>query len=188
MKVLFHVCCGPCSMEPCRKLKEDGHSVTGFFYNPNIHPYTEMALRLDAVKAAFGKMGLELAVPPYDMERFFAELRGVYTVPERCRACWRMRLEAAAEFARKNGFDLFTTSLLISPYQDQGIIRKLGEDAAARSGIGFFYKDFRGLFRASQDRARAEGLYRQKYCGCVFSERERFDKKRSGRCSKSIIT
>ncbi len=176
MKVLFHVCCGPCAIEPIRTLIEEGNEVTGFFYNPNIQPYSEMVRRLDAVRGLFLNRKWTLIEHNYDMNRYFTVMDGSYDAGNRCRKCWHMRLLETAAFAARNGFDAFTTTLLISPYQDYEAIGKIGNDIVSDTGVEFLFRDFRELFRGSQKIAREEGLYMQKYCGCLFSERERFDK------------
>ena len=173
----MHICCAPCSIYPYKELTENKtDSVVGFFYNPNIHPYTEYNLRKDSVEEYSKKTGLEVIFHKYDIENFFRQVSGHERFRERCQVCWRMRLEETAGYAAKNNFNFFTTTLLVSPYQDQDAIRQIGSDISAHSGVNFIYKDFRSGFRASQEEAKKEALYRQRYCGCVFSERERYEK------------
>ena len=177
MKILLHICCAPCSIHPYRELKlKDTDSIAGFFYNPNIHPYTEYQKRKNAIKDYSGKTGFPVTIHKYDTENFFKALSGNEKAPGRCRICWRMRLEETASFAKENRFDAFTTTLLVSPYQDQDKLREIGVDISKKFGLEFLYKDFRNGFRFSQQEAKEKSLYRQKYCGCVFSEKERYKK------------
>jgi len=178
MKLLLHICCAPCSIHPYRQFSLNNRdSITGFFYNPNIHPFTEYARRKDALLDYSKNEKIEVVFHKYDMENFFREISGSEAPPARCGVCWRMRLLETAVFAKKNGFDAFSTTLLVSPYQDQGNLKRIGQDISRKTGIEFLYRDFRDGFRASQDEARGSKLYRQKYCGCIYSEKERFEKK-----------
>ena len=167
-------------MHPYEELK-DSDSIVGFFYNPNIHPYLEYKQRKAALEDYSKKTGFDVVFHKYDIENFFREISGNEEFGSRCKICWRMRLEETANFAKKNGFDTFTTTLLVSPYQDQDQIKQMGKDISRRVGVDFLYRDFRGGFRAAHDEAGRIGLYRQKYCGCVFSERERYEKVKSQR-------
>lgn len=174
MRILLHACCGPCAVAPVARLREQGHEVTGFWYNPNIHPYTEYRQRLDALREFAAEENLPLIChDDYDLEGYLAQAAGK-GVPERCRVCYRMRLEAAADAAKTGGFDAFSTSLLVSPYQQHDLLREVGEQAGRRAGIPFLYQDFRGDYRRGRQRAKELGLYRQQYCGCIFSEKERY--------------
>lgn len=176
MRLLLHICCAPCMIYCVQSLRGQGHQIEGFFYNPNIHPFTEYNLRRKAVEQKANSWGLKVDFQCYDMERFFRQIHFKETPPQRCHTCWHMRLRKAAQLAHRNKFDGFTTTLLISPYQDQQAIRGIAEKIAQEEGIDFYYRDFREGFRESQAVAKQEGFYRQKYCGCVFSERERFQK------------
>ena len=177
MRILLHICCAPCSIHPYRELKStDTDSISGFFYNPNIHPFTEYQERKKALEDYSRKTGFPVVFHKYDVENFFREVSGNEALLTRCRICWRMRLEETANFAKNNGFDGFSTTLLVSPYQDQEEIKRLGMDVSKRCGVNFLYKDFRSGFRSSQQEARQKGLYCQKYCGCIFSEKKRYEK------------
>ncbi len=169
----MHVCCGPCSIHPLIALKEEGYDVTGFFYNPNIHPEEEFKRRRDAISNFADKHSFNVLYFDYLPEDFFTKVSPALQKPERCLGCWELRLRKAALFAREHKFDNFTTTLLISPYQDQLKIREIGEYVAREEGMGFFYRDFREGFRDSQNKARELGLYRQRYCGCIYSKIER---------------
>lgn len=173
MKLLLHICCAPCAIHPFEDLRKQGFDITGLFYNPNIHPFTEYNNRKKAVESYSKKHKFPVIFHKYDVEDFLRRISGNTSLPVRCELCWRMRLEEAAHFGAKNGYNSFTTTLLVSPYQDQEKIRKIAEEISEKYSISFFYKDFRGGFRPAQDRARKDNIYRQKYCGCIFSQRER---------------
>lgn len=173
MKILLHICCGPCALYPLRTLRKAGHDVTGFFYNPNIHPYQEYARRLEAVQEMAGMEALSLIVrDDYDLEGFLAN---VAPAPEkRCGYCYASRLETAAATAAGQGFEAFTSSLLYSRHQRHDEIRVLGEQAAKRYGTNFYYEDFRPGWQEGIRLSKEMGLYRQQYCGCIYSEKERY--------------
>ena len=176
MKTLLHICCAPCANQPIEVLRADGLEVTGFWYNPNIHPFTEYRARRNTVREYAGVIELPL------IERNDYGLRPfVRTVAEdiehRCVKCYEMRLFETARQAQEGGFDSFTSSLFISPYQQHELMREVAERAAHEYGVEFLYRDLRPYFRAGQDFAREHGFYMQKYCGCVFSEEERYLKK-----------
>lgn len=176
MKLLFHCCCGPCAVACTENFITEGITPVLFWYNPNIHPSTEYRNRLGALSALAAAKNLELkTIAEYGLRYFLKQTENKTEKPEasvrdRCTICYRMRLTKTAEYAAENGFDTFSTSLLISPYQQHDTIRLLGEEIAAQYNLNFFYRDFRPLFRQGQTEARALGLYMQKYCGCIFSE------------------
>lgn len=173
MKLLIHICCGPCATYPLKTLSEAGHDVRGFFYNPNIHPLVEFRLRLESARKMLGTMDVPADVcEEYDIEEYFR--RVAFRESERCAACYHLRLDKAARAAAKGGFDAFTTSLLVSPYQKHELIRDIGRSAGIEHGIEFYYEDFRPGWSETRAMSREMELYRQKYCGCIFSERERF--------------
>jgi len=181
MKLLLHICCGPCAIYPIKELlNAKFKEVRGFFYNPNIHPPSEYKRRKDTLLKAAENTGFEIIFPDYKMEEYFRFIfsnnagDGFKPSPaERCSLCWELRLLKSADYAKDNGFDAFTTTLLISPYQNHEKIVTIGEKIARAKGVGFYYQDFRPGFKAAQEQAKKENLYRQKYCGCVFSELER---------------
>ena len=173
MKILLHTCCGPCALYPLRTLRSAGHDVTGFFYNHNIHPYQEYCLRRDAViqMAELESMPLILR-DDYDLEGF---LSNVAAAPElRCSYCYASRLRATAQVAAEEGFDAFTAALLYSRYQKHDEIRLLGEQIGREFGVLFYYEDFRPGWQDGIRLSRESGLYRQQYCGCIYSEKERY--------------
>jgi predicted adenine nucleotide alpha hydrolase (AANH) superfamily ATPase len=173
MKILLHICCGPCALYPLRTLRAAGHSVTGFFFNHNIHPYQEYARRLGAVREMAAHETLPIIIrDEYDLEGFLAN---VAAAPEkRCNYCYASRLAAAADAAVELGFEAFTASLLYSKYQRHEEIRELGERAAQKRGISFYYEDFRPGWQEGIRLSKELGLYRQQYCGCIYSEKERY--------------
>ena len=181
MNVLLHICCGPCSIVPVERLKEQGHTLTGLFYNPNIHPYSEWRLRADTLESLATKKHLDVIFErDYDLEGFLERTLPCSRPAERCRLCYRMRLEKAARLASETHAGAFTSTLLVSPYQRHDVIREEAEALSLQYGVPFLYQDFRPEFRAGMTEAKALGLYTQPYCGCVFSERERFERRRKG--------
>jgi predicted adenine nucleotide alpha hydrolase (AANH) superfamily ATPase len=173
MKILLHTCCGPCSIYPLQKLAESGHNITGFFYNHNIHPYQEYQRRLEAVREFAAAKGLEMICrDEYNLEEFL--LAVAQNPDQRCTYCYFSRLEAAAEKAAELGFDAFTSSLLYSRYQNHETIRTAGEKAGERHGVMFYYEDFRPGWQEGIRLSKEMGLYRQQYCGCIYSEKERY--------------
>lgn len=176
MKLLLHICCACCSIFPVEKLKERGVEVTGFFFNPNIHPYLEYKKRLETLKQYSEKTGLNVIYrDDYLLEDF---LRNVsHRVNERCQYCYSLRLETVAREAKARNFDQFSTTLLQSPHQDHSLILETGERVGKEVGIPFYYEDFRQGWKRGLEVSKALGLYRQQYCGCIYSEKERFSGK-----------
>ncbi len=173
MKFLLHICCAPCAVYPVEVLREAGHRVHGFFFNPNIHPYQEFARRRAALKDYADRLGLPVIWDDrYDLEGFLRLV--AFREKERCRFCYHLRLTAAARVARGGKFEAFTTTLLYSKYQEHELIRELGQEVGREVGVSFYYQDFREGWARGRDQARELGLYRQQYCGCIFSERDRF--------------
>ena len=173
MKTLLHICCAPCANQPIEILRTDGMEVTGFWYNPNIHPVTEYRARRNCLEEYAKTIDLPILMKNDYALRPFVRADDI---AGRCVKCYEMRLFEAARMAKEGGFDAFTSSLFISPYQKHELMREVAERAAAEYGVTFLYRDFRPYFRAGQDFAREHGFYMQKYCGCVFSEEERYIK------------
>ncbi len=175
MKILLHICCANCAIYPLERLKEREAEVTGFFFNPNIHPYQEYQKRLESLKQYSERIGLKMIYrDEYLLEEF---LRNVsHREKERCRYCYSIRLEATAQEAKRNGFDQFSTTLLQSTHQDHALIKETGERIAHEIGIPFYYEDFRQGWKKGVEVSKTMGLYRQQYCGCIYSEKERFMK------------
>ena len=173
MKLLLHICCAPCANMPIDALLDAGHDLTGFWYNPNIHPFTEYRSRRNCLREYAEKIGLPLVEQDdYGLRPFCRAVAD--DIDGRCVKCYEMRLRRTAEVAKAQGFDAFTSSLFISPYQQHELLRDAAYRAAEEVGVQFLYEDFRPMFRDGQTRARELGFYIQKYCGCVFSEQERY--------------
>jgi predicted adenine nucleotide alpha hydrolase (AANH) superfamily ATPase len=219
MKLLLHCCCAPCTVECAAAFLEEGLRPALFWYNPNIHPFTEYRSRREALAGYAQAMDLPLeTIDEYGLRPFLAAVRqdaavrqesgnprkaardetadrdgtpggaaesgGVVPRPERCARCYRMRLEKTAARAAEDGCDAFSTTLLISPWQRHDLVMETAEAAARKQGVRFLYRDFRPRFRKGQAGARERGLYMQKYCGCVFSEEERYLPRSSGTMEK----
>ena len=176
MKTLLHICCAPCANQPIEVLRTDKIQVTGFWYNPNIHPFTEYRSRRNCLREYASAIELPLIEKDdYGLRPFVREVAA--DIEGRCVKCYEMRLFETARMAAEGGFDSFTSSLFISPYQNHDLMREVAERAAKENGVEFLYRDFRPYFRDGQNFAREHGFYMQKYCGCVFSEQERYLKK-----------
>ena len=191
MNILFHICCSNCATYPFKMLREENHNLTGFWFNPNIHPFEEYGLRFDSLKLLEDRWLMDICyaeeyspdeyfslfdMNAHDAQDFISGGSGIkenLKSPQRCKACYALRLEKTAEEAGKRGFEAFSSTLLISPFQDFDQIVTLGMELAGRYGISFFYRDFRPFFRDSVVLSKELGLYRQKYCGCIFSKAER---------------
>ena len=173
MKTLLHICCAPCANMCIDSLRQEGMEVSGFWYNPNIHPFTEYRARRNCLRDYALSIHLPLLEKnDYGLRPFVREVAA--DIDNRCIKCYEMRLFEAAKTAKEQGFDAFTSSLFISPYQKHELMKEVAERAADEYHIAFAYRDFRPLFRQGQERARELGFYMQKYCGCVFSEEERY--------------
>lgn len=174
-RVLLHICCGPCATYTVSRLREQGFAVTGFWYNPNIHPWQEHERRRESLARFAEQVALPLVFQPgYEMPAFLRLVAGRERFRRRCAICYALRLRAVAQQARAEGFDAFTTTLLISPYQEQELIRRIGEYLAGREGVRFYFEDFRKGWAERGRLTRQYDLYRQQYCGCVYSEWERY--------------
>ncbi|MFA4992653.1 MAG: epoxyqueuosine reductase QueH [Candidatus Omnitrophota bacterium] len=173
MKILLHICCGPCLIYPLKRLNDQCFKVKGFYYNPNIHPAAEFDRRKDAVMGLSKDLQFEVESPEYMPSEFSQAIGTNLRAPGRCASCWGLRLRKTALYAKENGFEAFTSTLLVSPYQDQGILKQIGSQAAKEAGIDFYYEDFRVGFRQAHEEAKSKGIYCQKYCGCSYSELER---------------
>lgn len=157
-KLLLHTCCGPCTTYVYDQLQSADFEVKGFFYNPNIHPQSEYERRLLTMEHYATAVGLKVI---YDREEDPA------LKPEDCEKCYRVRLLKTAQYAVRLGFDCFSTTLLISPYQKHDLLKETGEKIALEIGVKFYYNDFRPGFAESRRMSKALKLYMQKYCGCV---------------------
>ena len=175
MKVLLHICCAPCVIYPLKTLRLEGFEVMGFFYNRNIHPYQECQQRENALKTYAEHVDLEVIYQDgYDMETFLQNV--VSREQNRCTYCYHDRLKTAAEIARHGKFDYFTSTLLQSKFQEHDTIRSIGESLAKSYGTPFLYRDFRKGWKDGVETSKRLNMYRQQYCGCIYSEKERFFK------------
>ena len=176
MKTLLHICCAPCANMPIEVLRTDGIEVAGYWYNPNIHPFTEYRSRRNCVQDYAKVIQLQLILKDeYGLRPFVREVAD--DIEGRCVKCYEMRLFDTARQAAEGGFDSFTSSLFISPYQNHELMREVAERAAKEYNVEFLYRDFRPYFKEGQEKARELEMYIQKFCGCVFSEQERYLKK-----------
>jgi len=183
MKILLHICCANCAIYPLERMKEKGNEAVGYFFNPNIHPYQEYQKRLDALKKYSESSGWKVIYrDEYLLEEFLKSVSS--RVEERCQYCYSLRLEAAAREAKDRAFDQFSTTLLQSTHQNHAKIKETGERIAQEVGIPFYYEDFRQGWKRGVEVSKAMGLYRQQYCGCIYSEKERFMQKVEGGRSK----
>lgn len=197
LRLLLHVCCAPCSSATLERLQER-FDVDFLFYNPNIEPVEEFEKRAAEVRRFVGAFrpdgGVRVITDDYDHGAFEAIARGREDIPERgerCRLCYELRMRRAALYAREHGYDCFTTSLSISPHKSSRWINEIGEALEKELGIPFVYSDFKkkdGYHRSIQLSAEY-GLYRQDWCGCVYSrrERERQKKEREERGADSLL-
>ncbi|MBI4682937.1 MAG: epoxyqueuosine reductase QueH [Nitrospirae bacterium] len=206
MNILLHICCSNCSLYPVKILRSEKHDFTGFWFNPNIHPYEEHNSRLDSLKRLASEWKFDVSYmeeykPGEYLEMFnlpdaillnaglsssngsngLSDLSGlnVPPPPERCKACYQLRLEKTAEHAREKGFDAFSTTLLISPYQNFEQIVSTGKELAEKYNVLFHINDYRPHFWDAMALSKELGLYRQKYCGCIFSREERVKESKS---------
>ena len=176
MKTLLHICCAPCANQCIDVLRTDGFEVAGFWYNPNIHPFTEYRARRNCLREYAASIQLPLIEQDqYALRPFVRQV--VADIENRCAKCYEMRLFETARTAKELGFDSFTSSLFISPYQNHELMKAVAERAADAYEVEFLYRDFRPVFKAGQEFAREHDFYMQKYCGCVFSEEERYLKR-----------
>ncbi len=184
-RLLLHVCCAPCSSY-CLEYLTQHYSITTFFYNPNISPESEYQKRVAELTRFVSELPVKYPVSllegNYDPERFYSEVKGLEKEPERgkrCEICFRMRLEEAAREAKKGGFDYFTTTLSISPLKDAELLNHIGAEMAEKYGVTYLFSDFKkkGGYLRSISLSKEYDLYRQDYCGCIFSKRESEERK-----------
>ncbi len=171
--MLIHICCGPCAVYPVRQLREEGLDLEGYFFNPNIHPYTEFTRRLQTLET-FAKIALlPLHIDKsYGLDEF---LKGALDAgKDRCLFCYRLRLNEAFRMGLSAGADAVTTTLLYSKYQKHDAIKAIGGELSADYSLPFLYRDFRKGWKEGIDESIRLNMYRQNYCGCIFSEKERF--------------
>ncbi len=173
MKVLLHTCCGPCTIYPLRVLRGQGHEVSGYFFNPNIHPYSEFTKRRDTLAAFAKSASLPLVMDDgYELESF---LKGALDYgTDRCLFCYRTRLAQVFAQALEHNVDAVTTTLLYSKYQKHAAIAAIASELSEEFDVPFLYEDFRAGWAEGVAESKRLEMYRQKYCGCVFSEFERY--------------
>lgn len=178
-KLLLHACCAPCSSYVLEYLSEY-FDITLYFYNPNISPAEEYTFRAEELARLVAEMPLSgpvhLEVADYTPEDFEAIARGLESLPEggsRCERCYRLRLAATADLAARGGYDYFTTTLSISPYKNAVWLNTIGEEESKRVGVPYLVSDFKKKngYKRSCELSEQYGLYRQDYCGCVYSKR-----------------
>ena len=179
MNLLVHVCCAPCFTYPHKRLVEERHEITGFFYNPNIHPFTEYKARLHALERYTALRPVKVIYrDEYPLNEFLSgQIKAMDEGKKRCEFCFHKRLGETAKIAKENGYDGFTTTLLESKHQPHELISAIGKECGDRYGIDFYYEDFRSGWKESIQISKSLELYRQKYCGCIFSEKERYEPK-----------
>ena len=179
MRILLHICCANCAIYPVEMLREEGHDVTGLFFNPNIHPYAEFVRRREALEKLAEEMQLRVIfLNSYPLEEFFRKV--AFREAQRCRLCYQWRLETTSRVARRGKFQAFSTTLLFSKHQAHDLIREVGQAEALGSSTDFLYRDFRVGWKQANVRSKEMGLYRQTYCGCLYSQAETQRVPRSG--------
>ena len=176
--ILLHSCCGPCSSSVLELLSQY-FDVTVLWYNPNLYPEAEFVKRLNTQKMLLEKIGADgvkaqLLIEPWRSEEYFARVKGLENEPEeglRCRECFRLRLEETAKLASERGFDFFCTTLTVSSRKDAVVINAIGRECAAKYGVSWLPSEFRKREGNHRSIILSEkyGLYRQEYCGCIFS-------------------
>jgi len=173
-RILLHMCCGPCSISVVRALLGEGYAVTGFFYNPNIHPLVEYLKRREGAARTADRLGIPVIFKDdeYDPAVYLRET--AFREANRCFHCYRLRLERTLSIARRGRFDFFSSTLLYSKMQKHEVIRDLGRDLAGSGNTGFLYRDFRTGWKEGIATSKDWGIYRQQYCGCIHSEFERY--------------
>ncbi len=172
-KILVQICCTPCFAAPYYHLKDEGWQVHGFWYNHNIHPYQEYQKRLNTLQKFADEENIPLIIKDeYELEKFLRQ--AAFREGDRCRSCYYDRLKYAAIIAKKGNFDFFTTTLLYSKFQKHELIREIGEALGKEYGIPFFYQDFRKYWKEGIELSKQKEMYRQQYCGCIYSERDRY--------------
>ncbi|TCK59549.1 epoxyqueuosine reductase QueH [Seleniivibrio woodruffii] len=173
MNILLHQCCGPCSIYPVEVLRGMGHSIAGYWFNPNIHPLTEYYRRFETLV----KFNRDEKIPffaddNYGLVEFTRNVANAHN--SRCAYCYAVRLEAAAKKASEEGFDAFTSTLFYSRYQNHELMKQTAQNISAKYSIDFFYYDFRTGWQKGIDCSREKDMYRQPYCGCIYSEEDRY--------------
>jgi len=174
MKILLHSCCAPCLIAPYQKLSEAGHAVSALWFNPNIHPLLEYQRRRDTLRDFAAREGFELIeAGEYGLHSFLQNT--LDKIDQRCEYCYLTRLETTAKLACERGFDAFSSTLLYSRYQKHERIIEIAQTMSEKYGVPFFYEDWRTLWQDGIRLSKEAGMYRQQYCGCIFSEEDRYN-------------
>jgi len=174
MKVLLHICCGVCAAGSTEQLISEGHRLTGYYYNPNIHPAEEYGKRLQAAQIVAGIMHFQVIVPKYNPEKWLESTANLSQEPEggkRCEVCFKIRLQATYDYMLVNDFDVFTTTLTIGPQKSTETINRIGREIGGEKFLVRDFKKHNGYHRAVQ-LAKQYQIYRQNYCGCDYSLRK----------------
>ncbi len=191
MKLLMHICCANCSLFPLQSLGSSAHDITGIWFNPNIHPEAEYTRRLEAVRELEHDNAIAMIyIEGYGLDAFEAEIdrRGLdRTAPARCAACYSLRMNETARQCALGGFDAFTTSLLVSPFQSHDLLIEEANAAARLHDVDFFYEDFRPGWQEGQGISRERGYFRQYYCGCHYSKTQRDEDKATRKKAKAAV-
>lgn len=172
-KILFHICCAPCFIAPYNYLKQKDFQIFGFWFNPNIHPYLEYNKRKLTLKTYTEKENIKMIwKDEYRLHDFLR--KAAFREEMRCKACYYNRLKYTAIVARKGNFDYFTSTLLYSKFQNHKLIKNIAESLAKKYNTKFYYQDFRKYWKEGIELSKNEKMYRQQYCGCIYSEYERY--------------
>lgn len=173
-EILLHICCGPCATASIKKLQKEGFEVVGYYYNPNIHPDYEYKKRLKEARKLVRELGIDLIEENYNLKEYFVAVRGLEeNQKERCPKCWELRIEKTAQKAEKLGIKYIGTTLRISPYQDQDRLLTIGKSIVKKYDLSFYEDDLIHCFQESVVLSKEKNMYRQKYCGCIFSKSRR---------------
>ncbi len=175
MNLLLHICCAPCAIYPVKTIRMKGFDIMGFFYKNNIHPYMECLKRQETLQSYADTIDLNVIYQKgYDLEGFIQTI--VFRESDRCSFCYHERLKITALTAKRGKFDCFSTTLLYSKFQKHDMIVSIGEVVGKSVGIKFYHQDFRIGWKEGVEASKELGLYRQQYCGCIYSEKERYFK------------
>jgi predicted adenine nucleotide alpha hydrolase (AANH) superfamily ATPase len=176
LKILLHTCCAPCAIYPIKILNAKGLEVTGFYYRHNIHPFTECMKRQETLQSYAKRINLRVIYQEgYDLEGFLQKM--IFRESQRCSVCYHERLRSTALIAKRGKFNYFSTTLLYSKFQKHDMIASMGEAIGKSVGVPFYYHDFREGWKEGIEESKRLEMYRQQYCGCIYSEKERFFKK-----------
>ncbi|MCD4818940.1 MAG: epoxyqueuosine reductase QueH [Candidatus Cloacimonetes bacterium] len=174
-KLLMHICCAPCFIAPYFNLK-DKFDIFGFWFNHNIHPYTEYVKRLDSLNTFATEQNIKIIYKDeYNLEDFLR--KAAFRESNRCRFCYYDRLNYTAIVAKKGNFDYFSSTLLYSKFQNHELMKEIGESVSKLNKVKFYYEDFRELWKKGIEQSKNHKMYRQQYCGCIYSEKDRYLKK-----------